>query len=635
MKYIWILIVFLFSLNNVFAQNSTSVISHNKITIVTDPGKGSNSFKAWSVFPGKNKEIRRIIMNVTLAHPEDLAIAHWDYMDRIKILRQGGVKGKTLDFEIGRMLTPYGSNFKEGWSYTWKVDVTDFHPFLRDSVEIEYVHSGYESTQTGWDLTIKFDLDFGPEVAPFISVKKLWNGGFQYGNPENNIEKYLAPIKIKRSKGSSFGRVRIQHTGHGMDRPSGCGEFCSRWREIIFNGEVVDHRNIWKDCGNNPLYPQGGTWIFDRAYWCPGDLQIPDIIDIPLSRSRNTIDLVMEPFKANDINQPKEQITSCFFQYGSPNHLNDVAIEEIISPNNDSRFNRFNPSGFNPIIKIRNLGREDLKTLTINYHTVGFDVKTYQWKGNLGFYEAALITLPGEISAKAGTNTFAVSLSEPNGVEDEWDGDNHQETEFSDIPSIPSTFVVDFLSNNKPNENSIFIVNSKNDTVYAKLPEMLEPATEYADTLKLAEGNYYLMLNDTTGDGLEFWFQPESGFGRLRLKDVNGNIIHFFESDCGNGQFYSFRCDNNAVVDTTVEQLSVNIFPRMVTDRLIIYTTTNKTSTLKIRITKDGKYVEQHEYTNIKDSQTGLDVNHLEKGRYVIEIYINGKHKMNRRFNKI
>ncbi len=132
------------------------------------------------------------------------------------------------------MLTPYGSNFKEDWSYTWKVDVTDFQAFLRDSVEIEYVHSGYESPKTGWDLTIKFDIDFGPEVAPFISVQKLWNGGFQYGNPENSIEKYLGPIKIRRSKGSSFGRVRIQHTGHGMDHPSGCGEFCSRWREISF-----------------------------------------------------------------------------------------------------------------------------------------------------------------------------------------------------------------------------------------------------------------------------------------------------------------------------------------------------------------------------------------------------------------
>lgn len=193
----------------------------------------------------------------------------------------------------------------------------------------------------------------------------------------------------------------------------------------------------------------------------------------------------MEPFPANDISQPKEQISSYFFQYGAPNHINDVAIEEIIAPNNDSRFNRFNPLGFNPIIKVRNLGSEDLKTLTITYQTVGFKAKKYQWNGNLGFYETALITLPGEIFTNPGTNNYSVSLSGPNGVEDEWDGDNSLETEFSDIPTIPSEFVVDFLTNNRPKENSIFIVNSKNDTVYSKLPEMLEPATEYSNTLNL------------------------------------------------------------------------------------------------------------------------------------------------------
>ncbi len=80
--------------------------------------------------------------------------------------------------------------------------------------------------------------------------------------------------------------------------------------------------------------------------------------------------------------------------------------------------------------------------------------------------------------------------------------------------------------------------------------------------------------------------------------------------------------------------LSVNIFPRMVTDYLTIFTVTNKASILKVRITKDGEFIEQHEYTNIKESETEMDVKHLEKGRYVMEIYVNGEHKMNRRFNK-
>ena len=268
------------------------------------------------------------------------------------------------------------------------------------------------------------------------------------------------------------------------------------------------------------------------------------------------------------------------------------------------------------------------------YKTAGLEELNFEWKGNLAFYQEAIITLPGKISAEVGVNTFSVILSEPNGVKDEWEYDNKLESEFYDIPTLPSKIVVDFLTNKKPKDNSLFIINSAEDTVYMKSPEMLMPDSNYTDTLELAEDSYALVLTDSTGDGLEFWFMPKSGYGRLRLKDVYGNFIHLFESDCGNGQYYAFRCDDDAVVDTSVTHLSVNIFPRMVTDYLTIYTTTNKTSTLKIRITKDGEYIEQHEYTNINDSSTGMDVRHLENGRYVMEIYINGEHKMNRRFNK-
>lgn len=45
--------------------------------------------------------------------------------------------------------------------------------------------------------------------------------------------------------------------------------------------------------------------------------------------------------------------------------------------------------------------------------------------------------------------------------------------------------VVDFLTNNHPEENSFFIVNSKQDTVYMKSPEMLKALTKYSDTLQL------------------------------------------------------------------------------------------------------------------------------------------------------
>ena len=635
MKYLIIITALFVSLVATTQPNSAHVIAHNRTTIVCDPVQGVKSFKKWAVFPSPQTEVRRITMLVTLAYPHDRAIAHWDYMDCINILRSGGVNGINLNYEIGRMLTPYGSSFKKDWSYTWQVDITDFEHFMRDSVEIEYIHSGWESTEVGWDLTIAFKVDHGPAAANFLSIEKMWNGNFQYGNPEDNIENHLTPKTIKRGKGSSFGRFRIQHTGHGMDQPSGCSEFCSRWHRLVLDGEIVQQRNLWKECGSNPLYPQGGTWIFDRGNWCPGDLQVPDIVDMPLTKNKHRLDLDMEPFIATDKGQPKEEIASYFFQFAEPERSYDVAIEEILTPNNSANYNRINPRAFNPQIKIRNLGKETLRTVKIIYNTLGYPTMTYQWQGALNFYESAIITLDGEIMASPGINTFQVLLSEPNDMMDEWCDDNVLTSEFSDIPTLPTKLVVDFLTNNKPKENLLFIANSSHEKVYLKSSEQLEAATQYSDTLNLSEGNYYLMLTDSVGDGLEFWYKPDAGYGLLRLKDIYGNVLHVFESDFGSEQFYAFKTNSHALADTTAEQFSVNIYPRMVKDYLTIYTTYSKKAILKVRITKDGKYIEEHEYRNIKDSAIGMDIKHLEEGRYVMEIYMDGKPKMNRRLNKI
>ena len=93
-------------------------------------------------------------MQVTLGHPDSTAIAHWDYLDFIYLRRTGGKAGKNRDIELGRLITPYGSSFTNDWSFTWEVDVTDFASLLRDSVEVEYVQSGYEPDKLGWALTI-------------------------------------------------------------------------------------------------------------------------------------------------------------------------------------------------------------------------------------------------------------------------------------------------------------------------------------------------------------------------------------------------------------------------------------------------------------------------------------------------
>ncbi len=56
-------------------------------------------------------------------------------------------------------------------------------------------------------------------------------------------------------------------TGHGQN-----GEFNAKYHYYNIDGgeeEYIYH--VWNDCSEIPIYPQGGTWIYDRAGWCPGD----------------------------------------------------------------------------------------------------------------------------------------------------------------------------------------------------------------------------------------------------------------------------------------------------------------------------------------------------------------------------
>jgi len=629
-----VLLIFTASVGLAQKPTVTHVITHNRTTVVCNPATGSNSYFGWGVFPSPKFPVRKIVMNVTLGSPDSLLTAHWDYLDHITLRRQGGVKGKSVDYEIGRMLTPYGSIYNKGWSWKWEVDVTDFSPYLRDSVEIEYNHSGYEAKTVGWALTIDFEVVSGPPVVIPLGITPLWNGSYKYGDPDEKIADKLCPVNFESLPGAAISRIRIQHTGHGMDRPKGCSEFCARWRDLKVDGTLVDHRNMWKDCGNNPLYPQGGTWVYDRAYWCPGDLQVPDVIDVMTKPGNHLVSIEMEPYTATGNIQAVENISAYLFQYSRPTQKVDVAVDQIVVPNDEQQFSRLNPACFNPRFILRNLGADNLHSVYITYGTEGFQKKVYHWKGDLKFNQTAEIVMPGEIQAKKGLNRYTVSLSKPNGKKDGWPGDNELTTSFVAPEVYPTNFVLKFLTNNKPKDNKVFLIDGQMDTLFCKAPKNLEAATLYTDTIRLKAGQYELCLTDTAGDGLEFWAEPQNGDGYLRMFDLKGHLIHAFESDCGNGEKLSFVASPNFVADTTKAQYAFSLYPRLVKDKTELTLVSNKSGEMVVLITVDGTVWEKHEYHKIKDGSFTYNLTNLPKGRIVVEALIDGVSRFKGRINK-
>jgi len=618
-----------------FVPDTLEVTTHTKVLVVTNPSKGEKSFVSWGVFPQNETDIRNISMTVTLGCPDSMPCAHWDYLDHILVRRQGGTNSKSLDYEIGRMLTPYGSIFDHGWEWGWKVDVTDFANVLRDSVEIEYIHSGYEPTTVGWALTTRFDIITGKPAAEPLSITKMWEGSFKYGDSTVNTELTLAPISFKAEKSATIARLRIQQTGHGMDEPRGCSEFCGRYRDIKFDGKLIDRRNLWKECGNNPLYPQGGTWIYDRGNWCPGDLQQADAFDVHLEKGVHTFDIDMQPYTATGNIQANENIASYLVQYRKPESANDIAMVEILSPNSAKNLNRLNTVCAEPHIVIRNLGREILRSAVIWYGTKGYPMRKHTWHGSLHFNETCDVWLEGPINFKPGKNIFIVKTTLPNGKKDGWEADNEMRVEFDSPIILPEQLIVQFRTNEHPSDNKLSLIDAFGGMIYIREASSLKPNTMYYDTIRLGAGCYEMNLSDTAGNGLEFWFEPEQGHGFLRLLDTKGRLLYNFESDCGSGQHLAFSATPKAVYDTSINRLAFSVYPLRVKDKLEFDCVASWPTDITILIRgSENAIVERHEYLGLKNRITNIDVSHLPAGRYFFEIQVDGLREFKKRFNK-
>ncbi len=616
-------------------SDTIQVTTHNRVLVVTNPSTGEKSYVNWGIFPGEKKDFRSISMTVTLACPDTMPCAHWDYLDHIMLRRQGSKNNKPLDYELGRMLTPYGSIFDRGWEWGWTVDVMDFAQVLRDSVEIEYIHSGYEPNTVGWALTIRFDIITGNPAAEPVSITKMWEGSFRYGDPKENIEEKLSPISFKTDSKASFGRLRIQQTGHGMDEPKGCSEFCSRYREIKFDGKLIDRRDLWKKCSDNPLFPQGGTWIYSRGNWCPGDLQKADAIDVNLKRGEHFFDIDMEPYAATGNIQANENIASYLIQYKSPSNKNDVAIAGVISPNADINLQRVNTVCAEPHIIIRNMGREILRSAIIFYGTEGYPMRKHTWHGSLRFNESVDVWMEGPLKFKPGSNIFIAKVTEPNGSKDGWPGDNEMKVKFNSPIVLPNQLIIQFRTNEHPTDNKLGLIDSFGGMIFIKEQKNLQKNTTYCDTLNLPAGCYELNLSDTAGNGLEFWAEPEQGYGFLRLLDMKGRLLYNFESDCGSGQHLAFNASPAYVSDTTITCYAFSVFPLKVKDKLVFDCIAPKPTNIVVLIRgSENALLEKHEFLNLQNRLTNIDVSHLPSGRYFFEVQVNGERQFKKRFNK-
>ncbi len=480
------------------------------------------------------------------------------------------------DHEIGRYITPYGIGLSLGPNgFRWTYDVTDYQWLLHDSVELS---AG--NTQELIDLS--FEMIEGDPPRDVVNVQRPWGPMASYSYASLSDDSQLAPVEVTLSPEAHEWRLMSRLTGHGdatsIPNVQGCCEFKDNTHYIYANGQQVDDWHIWRthDCATNPVFPQGGTWIYGREGWCPGDVVRDHATELTpyVNDGHITLDYRISPVPLNNpgMGGGNYVVNEDLFEYTAPSHAFDAEIYNVKRPNNEGLYSRENPICYDPLVTVRNNGTTDITSLTFTYRVSGGQPEYHTWTGTLPHMEMTDITLPissGAFWTGDEQHLFHVELIGVNGGDiDSYDANDRYTTHF-DLPTVyPSTIVLYYKTNNRPEENSLFVRDALGNVRFSRTAHTA--GTTYRDTLDFEPGCYTVEFLDTGDDGLKFWADPGAGSGWFRFRNLSNQILRTFEPEFGSSIKASFAMENIVSVPEVTRMPVVTVFPNPGQDQVTV-----------------------------------------------------------------
>ena len=542
--------LFLFCLNALRANpGDTTLVQAQSDIWLSNFGNYDTSI----VFPNGATSYRKILMTFTLGKYQcpgsPQYCGDWDYTVQTFVMTPNG---DTL--ELGRLITPYANagypRTPWGWKQRYVFDVTDFYDVLKDNATIRVHYSGYSG---GFTANVKFAFIEGIPPRNVMAIERLYRGSFGFGGA-TPIDDKLPSLNKTAPTSAVSSELKFTVTGHGSDN-NGCSEFCSKYYQVILNSNMIAQKNIWRnDCGFNHLYPQSGTWVYDRANWCPGDQVETHSYKLPGVNTGNSYDINVdfEPYTKVGTGNPSYIIESAVFYYGGFNRALDADLTDIISPNNFESHFRQNPLCGKPMVRVKNTGSQTINSVKIQYGVVGDFLPDYVWNGTINSLEEAVIELPEPWSLRiasgdTATKYFTAKILEVNSQADEDSTNNTLTSAFKAAPKWPTTIIVKLTTNlatsGGVSESSWKIVDLGGGIVAQR--NNLAASTTYTDTVVLGPSCYKLIVEDQGCDGLYWWANTSAGSGSFQVRGLASAIPFtlpgYFNRDfgCGFTQYFT------------------------------------------------------------------------------------------------
>lgn len=440
--------------------------------------------------------------------------------------------------EIMRYITPYGNGLKLGDGFNFVIDVTDFLPLLQGKVNI-FAPCGGWGDQYSQDimesLELTFDFIEGTPTRDIIDFKPMWNTTHVWYN-EKIETNFLVPKSITFNENEKNARLKVIQTGHGFGATAdNCSEFCKKKSYVKVDNSQKYQTEIWRECSTNPIYPQGGTWVFDRSNWCPGSEVAPfdyELTDFITSNSSHVIDYDLDAYQLKitntDATPPNWVISSYLITYGDLNFNLDAAITDIIAPSKKDIFKRLNPICSTPVIEVMNNGKSEINSIKFEYGLKDKQKTTFTWTGSLPKLETRRIELPQFEVNETITTKFEVKILEVNAKADDYAANNSAVSDYESVVYYPQDIIINLQTNKQARmgDYKYYILDAKGDTVLSKYA--LKNDKSYQEKLHLEEGCYYFHFINESGFGLDFWvYRDELGTGSLGISSLNSSLTSF------------------------------------------------------------------------------------------------------------
>ncbi|MDZ4667519.1 MAG: LamG-like jellyroll fold domain-containing protein [bacterium] len=524
--------------------NSYAIISKGGITPITNDvvnlvSSTNNLYQASSskIYNG-DVESLPIIDSINNASEGSYAISNLSYFRRFPWYN-----------EIMSFVTPYGIGLNLGINgKDWYFDVTDFAPILKGNKRLLMSQGGQNQEQND----IEFWFIVGTPPRNVLEFNQIWQGATRAGGAALtaiNNETRFAPTTVPiLNTGKAF-KMRSSITGHGAE-----GEFEVNGGQINhqlnINGGATEFTwTISQECAFNPVFPQGGTWVYDRQGWCPGEaslLKENNLTPHVTAGSNATIDYNAStpPTPGGSYNY---LVAHQLVTYGDYNFNRDLRIVDVLQPSNKVLHSRKNPMCDNPKVVIQNTGSSTITQAGLDYWVNDGSKLSQTWNGNLSpmSFDTVILSHAGSLwtngNIKPGINVFNTEIKSVNGnANDDYVLNNKFRSNFTLTELLPASITLEFRTNNRPTENSFKLYDDWGTLIDSK--DFTEANTTFTKNYVLG-GCYKLVVEDKGHDGVQWWANTAQGTGFIRIKRDNGQIIKTFQPDFGGGFTYGFTAN--------------------------------------------------------------------------------------------